>query len=209
MNNKNFDELVKRYPCLSISIEDVKNACAILISSVKADGKILLCGNGGSSADCEHISGELLKGFLLKRPLSQADLEPFSHFENGVELGKQLQYGICTLPLSSFSSLYTAFCNDVSPDAVYAQLVMAMGKAMDAIICISTSGNAKNIINAAITAKSRGLKVIGLTGESGGALASLCDCCIKVPETETFMVQELHLPVYHCICSVLESEFFE
>ena len=133
----------------------------------------------------------------------------FAPYESGTALAEQLQYGIPALPLPAFSALSTAFGNDVEPDAVYAQLVMALGKPTDVFIGLSTSGNAKNVCQAVITAKARGLKVIGLTGIGGGKLAGLCDCCIKVPEKETFKVQELHLPVYHCICAVLEAEFFQ
>jgi len=204
-----FTELTERYPALNSCVREVKISCQILTEAMKKGNKILLAGNGGSCADCEHISGELLKGFLNKRPLTDTDKQAFSPYENGAILAGQLQYGIPALPLPAFSALSTAFCNDVDPDAVYAQLVMALGKPEDVFVGLSTSGNAKNICEAAITAKARGLKVIGLTGMGGGKLADLCDCCIQVPETETFKVQELHLPVYHCICAVLEAEFFK
>lgn len=203
-----YDELLTRYPKLSCCIEEIKNACGTLFKTIQSGGKILLCGNGGSGADCEHISGELLKGFLRRRPLSSEDLHSFASFQDGLALAPKLQYGICAIPLSSFSSVYTAFCNDVDPEAVYAQLVFSMGRPGDTIICITTSGNSKNIYNAAITAKARNLSVIGLTGKTGGSIAPLCDSCIRVPETETFKVQELHLPVYHCICAALEAKFF-
>lgn len=209
MKEKLFTELTTRYPALNPCVEDIKAACQILTEAIQKGGKILLAGNGGSCADCDHISGELLKGFLSKRPLTEADRQSFAAYENGAALAEQLQYGIPALPLPAFSALSTAFGNDVEPDAIYAQLVMALGKPEDVFLGLSTSGNAKNVCQAAITAKARGLKVIGLTGIGGGKLADLCDCCIKVPEKETFKVQELHLPVYHCICAVLEAEFFQ
>lgn len=209
MKENLFTELTTRYPALNPCVEEIQTACQILTEAIQKGGKILLAGNGGSCADCDHISGELLKGFLSKRPLTEADRQSFAAYENGAALAEQLQYGIPALPLPAFSALSTAFGNDVEPDAIYAQLVMALGKPEDVFLGLSTSGNAKNVCQAAITAKARGLKVIGLTGIGGGKLASLCDCCIKVPEKETFKVQELHLPVYHCICAVLEAEFFQ
>lgn len=209
MKENLFTELTTRYPDLNLCAGEIETGCQILIEAIKKGGKILLAGNGGSCADCEHISGELLKGFLSKRPLSNADRLAFAPYESETALAEQLQYGIPALPLPAFSALSTAFGNDVEPDAVYAQLVMALGKPEDVFLGLSTSGNAKNVCQAAITAKARRLRVIGLTGISGGKLADLCDCCIKVPEKETFKVQELHLPVYHCICAVLEAEFFQ
>ena len=209
VKEKLFTELITRYPALNPCVEEIQTACRILTEAIKQGGKILLAGNGGSCADGDHISGELLKGFLSKRPLTEADRLAFAPYESGTALAEQLQYGIPALPLPAFSALSTAFGNDVEPDAVYAQLVMALGKPTDVFIGLSTSGNAKNVCQAVITAKARGLKVIGLTGIGGGKLAGLCDCCIKVPEKETFKVQELHLPVYHCICAVLEAEFFQ
>jgi D-sedoheptulose 7-phosphate isomerase len=206
--NKHLEILLERYPQLKKTAPDIEAAIDILLSAVKREGKILLCGNGGSAADCEHISGELLKGFLSKRPLSHGDKAAFSVFENGAELADSLQYGVCALPLTSFSALLSAFGNDVNPGAAYAQLVMAAGMPMDVLVGISTSGNAQNVANAALTAKARGLSVVGLTGQGGGKLAELCDCCIRVPEIETFKIQELHLPVYHTICAAIEEERF-
>ena len=201
-------ELLKRYPSLALCEGEIKGACEKLLRTVKGGGQILLCGNGGSCADCDHISGELLKGFLLKRTLIEDDLKKFELFPEGRRLAEKLQYGIRTVPLPALSAAVTAFCNDVAPEAVYAQLVLALGKSEDALLCISTSGNSENVVNAAIAAKALGILSIGLTGERGGKLNGLCDVCIKVPETETFRIQELHLPVYHCICAVLEAELF-
>jgi len=206
MKNEFLNELLSRYPILNPCMSDIESCCDMLVETVKSNGKILLCGNGGSASDCEHISGELLKGFLKERPLCEQDLNKFNIIPDGQTLGRTLQYGIPAIPLTSFSSVFTAFCNDVDPDAVFAQLVLALGKPGDCLICISTSGNAKNVYNSAVTAKAFGVKVIGLTGKNGGILADLCDICIKVPETETFKAQELHLPIYHCICAVLEDK---
>lgn len=201
-------ELLKRYPSLALCEGEIENACEELLRTVRGGGQILLCGNGGSCADCDHISGELLKGFLLKRTLNEKDLKKFEPFPEGRELAEKLQYGIRSVPLPALSAAATAFCNDVAPEAVYAQLVLALGKKEDALLCISTSGNSENIVKAAVAAKALGIRTVGLTGERGGKLDGLCDVCIKVPETETFKIQELHLPVYHCICAVLEAELF-
>ena len=158
-------------------------------------GKLLLCGNGGSAADCEHISGELLKGFLLPRP------QHISGFE-------KLQGGIAAIPLPSLSALISAFSIDVAPELVYAQLTNVLAAENDVLFCISTSGNSKNVVLAAHLAKIKNIKTIALTGRDGGELKQLCTACICVPETETFKVQELHLPVYHAICAQCEEDIF-
>ena len=201
-------ELLERYPSLRPCKTEIQNVCESLLRCVETGGKILLCGNGGSCADCEHISGELLKGFRLERLLRAEDRKRWEPFEHGAELAEKLQYGVCAVPLPSMAAAMTAFCNDVCPEAVYAQLVLAMGKSGDTLICISTSGNSQNVLCAAITAKALGITAIGLTGESGGKLSELCDICIRVPGDEPFLVQELHLPVYHCVCAVLEARLF-
>lgn len=207
-DNKYILELLKRYPTLSSCMSSIEKAYEILKTAALNGNKILLCGNGGSSADCEHISGELMKGFLLKRPLKHEDINRFSEYHGGQELSRKLQYGVCAIPLPAMTALSTAYINDVDPFMVYAQLVFAMGKTGDVLMCISTSGNADNVYNAAMTAKVMGLNVIGLTGKSGGKLDGICDACIKVPDTETYKIQELHLPVYHCLCAALEHELF-
>lgn len=210
MNTENpiFEQLVDRYPALQVCVGAISRASDCLLKVVTGGGKILLCGNGGSCADCEHISGELLKGFLSKRPLSRDELAKFQPIEGGSELGKKLQRGICAIPLPAMTASGTAFANDVDPEAVYAQLVLAIGRPGDALLCISTSGNASNVCNAAKTANALGIQVIGLTGEKGGKLSELCNICIRVPGTETFKIQELHLPVYHAICATLEASLF-
>ena len=206
-SNQILEELIERYPQLATCKADIVESCKILLHSIKSDKKILLCGNGGSSADCDHISGELLKGFLLKRRLNETDSKKFEKY-NSDKLAAKLQYGICAIPLHDMTAVFTAYCNDVDPASVFAQLVFAIGKTDDSLICISTSGNAENVYKAAVTAKVCGLRVIALTGQNESKLSGIADVCIKVPESETFKIQELHLPVYHAICAVLENEMY-
>ncbi|MBO7519312.1 MAG: SIS domain-containing protein, partial [Clostridia bacterium] len=165
----------------------------------------------GSSADCDHIVGELMKGFLSKRPLSAA--QKLSMTENAGFIDEkwldQLQGGLPAISLTSQSALNTAFCNDVNPELVYAQQLMGLGKKEDVVFCISTSGNSKNVCAAAAVGKALGITVIGLTRKSGGKLKETADICICVPETETYKVQELHLPVYHYLCAEIENHFFD
>ena len=183
----------------------------MLIDCYRRCGKLLLCGNGGSCADCEHIVGELMKGFLKKRPLSARKRERMRENWESIDesLLDKLQCGLPAISLPSMTALNTAFCNDVEPELLYAQGVLALAKEVDVLLCISTSGNAKNVCAAAEVARALGVFVLGLTGETGGRLRALCDCCICVPERETFKVQELHLPVYHYLCAETEAYFFE
>lgn len=204
------NELLSRYPQLKVCEPTLIEAVSAIIDCYKNGGKILLCGNGGSCADCDHIVGELMKGFLKKRPLSteqKAQMTNLSPLLDEETLSK-LQSGLPAISLPSITALNSAFCNDVDPELIYAQSVMAMGKTGDVLIAISTSGNAKNVFAAAKVAKGLGLTVIGLTGKGGGKLSEISDICIRVPETETFKVQELHLPVYHYLCAATEEEFF-
>jgi len=204
------NKLLNRYPQLAKCQDELKKATAAMINCYKNGGKILLCGNGGSCADCDHIVGELMKGFLKKRPLSteqKAQMTNLSPLLDEETLSK-LQGGLPAISLPSLTALNSAFCNDVDPELIYAQSVMAMGKTGDVLIAMSTSGNAKNVFAAAKVAKGLGLTVIGLTGKGGGKLSEIADICIRVPETETFKVQELHLPVYHYLCAATEEEFF-
>lgn len=204
------NKLLNRYPQLAKCQDELKKATAAMIDCYKNGGKILLCGNGGSCADCDHIVGELMKGFLKKRPLStekKAQMKNLSPLLDEETLSK-LQRGLPAISLPSLTALNSAFCNDVDPELIYAQSVMAMGKTGDVLIAMSTSGNAKNVFAAAKVAKGLGLTVIGLTGKGGGNLSEISDICIRVPETETFKVQELHLPVYHYLCAATEEEFF-
>ncbi len=204
------NELVSRYPSLISCKNDIKATINALIKCYENGGKLLICGNGGSCADADHISGELLKGFLLKRPLSSEQIASMKANNPQIddEIISKLQNGLPAIPLHCFAALSTAFANDVDPSLIYAQTVLGLGTENDVIVCISTSGNANNVFAAANTAKALGITVIGLTGEKGGKLKDIADICIRVPENETFKIQELHLPVYHCICAAVEAHFF-
>ena len=202
-------ELIARYPTLEKCKNEILSARDMLIECYKNNGKVLCCGNGGSCADCEHIVGELMKGFLSLRALS--DDKKAKMMENCPEVSDmldKLQDGLPAISLTSFTGLNTAFCNDVDADLVFAQSLLALGRENDVLIALSTSGNSKNVVNAVKVAKSLGIKVISLTGEGGGKLAELSDICIKAPEKETYKVQELHLPIYHYLCAEVEKYFF-
>ena len=205
------EELFERYPKLKSSEAEIEKAIELISDCYKCGGKLLLCGNGGSCADCDHISGELLKGFLKKRPLSQSQKDKMK--ENCPELTEteldSLQNGLPVVSLPHLSALNSAFCNDVDPELIYAQSTLALGKAGDVMIAISTSGNAKNVAAAVRVAKGIGMTVIGLTGKDGGKLRELCDICIIAPENETFKIQEYHLPIYHVICAAVEEHFYK
>lgn len=209
--DKYVDLLIQRYPQLKTCQAQMEDAVAALIACYTQEGKLLLCGNGGSCADGDHIAGELMKGFLKKRPLPEAKREAMQENCSALdtEMLENLQGGLPAIPLTAMAALFTAFCNDVDPELVYAQQVLALGKPGDVLMGISTSGNAKNVAAAAKVAKGLGMTVIGLTGQHGGALKELSDICVCVPETETYRVQELHLPVYHCLCAAVEEHFFE
>ena len=195
------NELFERYPALQICEKDIEDALKLLIDTYKNDGKVLVCGNGGSAADSEHIVGELMKGFMLKREVEDGRIP-----EN---MRCNLQGALPAISLVSQSGVLSAFINDVEPEMMYAQLVYGYGKEGDLLICLSTSGNSKNCVNAAEVAKSIGVKVLSLTGEKESRLSQLSDCTVKVPDTETFKVQEYHLPVYHFLCSMTEKYFFK
>ncbi len=195
---------IERYPVLAPCAKDMEKATLQLVHAYHGGGKILLCGNGGSAADCEHISGEFLKGFLSKRKIAENEYPLLSK-----EAKAKLQKGIPCIPLPSLVGVNSAFSNDVDADWIYAQLVLALGKKEDVLICLSTSGNAKNVSLAAETAKALGITTIALTGERESNLSRLCDICIRVPEQETYKIQELHLPVYHALCADVEKTLFE
>ena len=203
-------ELLNRYPSLCECKDDIEKAANAIIECYEKGGKLLLCGNGGSCADCEHIVGELMKGFLKKRPLSVEQKNKMKNNCNLVddELLSKLQGGLPVIAIPSITALNSAFCNDVDPELVYAQPLMALAKENDTLIGISTSGNSKNVFGAVKVAKALGIKVIGLTGKTGGKLKETVDICICVPETETFKIQELHLPIYHYLCANVEEYFF-
>lgn len=199
------NDLMQRHPDLLSCKKEIITAIELISISFKNGGKLLLCGNGGSAADCDHIVGELMKGFKKKRTLSKE----FSDKINDIELTNQLQYGLPAISLVSQTALTTAFSNDQMPEAVFAQQVLGYGKKDDILLCISTSGNSKNCVYAAKVAKALDLKVISLTGNKRCDLQELSDCIIQVPNDITFRIQEYHLPIYHTICMVLEEEFFE
>ena len=209
--NTHVELLIQQNPVLEACRADIEKAIAALIACYEQGGKLLLCGNGGSCADCDHITGELMKGFLKKRPLSASEQAVMREKcpELETDTLKKLQKGLPAVPLTSMAALFTAFCNDVDPALVYAQQVLALGKPGDVLLGISTSGNAQNVAAAAKVARALGIPVIGLAGEKGGMLAALADIAVRVPETETYRVQELHLPVYHCLCAAVEEHFFK
>ena len=204
------NDLVSRYPQLEVCKKDVAKAFAVLSESYHNHGKLLICGNGGSAADAEHIVGELMKGFKSPRHLDEVSQSRLKNVDSGLGdlLAKSLQGALPAIALDGHPALSTAYMNDCDPLMCFAQQVNGYGREGDVLLGISTSGNSKNVIYAAITAKARGLKVIGLTGAKESRLSELADVCIHVPETETYKVQELHLPVYHCLCLMLEEEFF-
>lgn len=205
------NDLLKRYPALAFCADDIENAKNLIIDCYKNNGKLLLCGNGGSCADCDHIVGELMKGFLKKRPLSAEKRNEMKNNYKCIEDATldKLQCGLPAISLSSITALNTAFCNDVDAELVYAQALLSLANKNDVLLAISTSGNSKNIISTAEIASCLGLKVIALTGKTGGNLKDIADICICVPEIETFKVQELHLPVYHYICAAVEKHYFD
>lgn len=202
--------LIERYPKLEICIADIKKAYELLEAAYSNGRKLLVCGNGGSASDSEHIVGELMKEFKLKRKVysDQATALKAIDLELGQVLADNLQGALPAICLTGHSSLTTAFMNDANADLVFAQQVNGYGKPGDVFLGISTSGNSKNVLYAAVNAKAKGLKVIGLTGAKESKLMKYADVCIHVPETETYKIQEYHLPVYHCLCLMLEEKFF-
>lgn len=205
------DNLVERYPQLAESREDIVSAFGLLCGCFQNGGKLLVAGNGGSAADADHIVGELMKGFRMKRPLADEDKASLVAADAlmGGKLAATLQGALPAISLSAHTALMTAFGNDCDPALAFAQQVKGYGRRGDVLMAISTSGNSGNILYAAVAAKAAGMKVIGLSGKGGGRLSEIADVCICVPETECFKVQELHLPVYHALCLMLESRFFK
>lgn len=204
------DNLIKRYPKMEVCRKEIANAYIILETAYSNGRKLLVSGNGGSASDSEHIVGELMKEFKLKRRVYQEQAEEMRKIssELGEVLAENLQGALPAISLTGHSSLTTAFMNDSEPDLIFAQQVNGYGKPGDVYLGISTSGNSKNVLYAAVTAKSKRLMVIGLTGQRENRLMKYADVCIRVPETETYKIQELHLPVYHCLCMMLEDKFF-
>ena len=208
--NKEIDVLIERYPQLTCIADDLYASYKVIEDSYKKGGKLLIAGNGGSAADAEHIVGELMKGFKLPRKVEDtfaASLREINE-ELGSVLAQNLQGALPAIALDGHSALSTAYMNDCEPLLCFAQQVNGFGKEGDVFLGISTSGNSKNILYAAVTARAKGMKVIGLTGDKNSKLEQMSDVCIRVPQTETYVIQELHLPVYHCLCLMLENEFF-
>lgn len=208
--NQYFLDLIDHYPELKPHIPDIHEAFRILVDCFNHKGKILVCGNGGSAADSEHIISELMKGFKLKRkaPVNVANRLNKIDPNRAKIIYSQLQQALPAISLMSQVSLISAVANDVHYDMVFAQQVYGYGQENDLVMAISTSGNSKNVCNAAYVAKAMGLKVIGLTGRNGGDLARYCDVILQAPSEETYRIQEFHQPIYHTLCLALEIEFF-
>lgn len=207
---KHIDFLLERYPKLKSIEDNIISAYLLMEECYSNAGKLLIAGNGGSAADSEHIAGELMKRFKTPRPVSKefADKLVAVDPERGTALAKKLECGLMAIPLVAHEALTTAYINDVDGLGVFAQQLFGYGRSGDVFLGISTSGNSKNIMNATVVARASGIKVVGLTGEKGGELARVSDVAVQVPETETYMIQELHLPIYHCWCLMLEDHFF-
>ncbi len=204
------DELLQRYPELAPCKPQIEEACRLIKQCYEKDGKLMVCGNGGSAADSEHIVGELMKGFILKREICPEHAEKLKQAfpEEGEYLSANLQGALPAISLVSQSAIAYAYINDVAPDMVFAQQVYGYARPGDVLMGLSTSGNSRNVVNAIKVAGAFGVRTIGFTGKSGGKMAGLCDVTIRVPASETYKVQELHLPVYHALCAMIENEYF-
>lgn len=202
---KIYNDLFIRYPELSCVKEDVRKVFEIIKETYINKGKLLVCGNGGSASDSAHIVGELMKGFMLSRKLPESEKDKF----NNKAIADGLQGALPAISLVGETAFMTAFCNDCSPDLVFAQQVYGLMNENDTLLCLSTSGNSKNVVAAAETAVAKGGNVVSIVGENGGKLSELSDATIKLPSLITPEIQEYTLPVYHTICAMLESEFFQ
>ena len=204
-------ELIERYPALAVCEKDIRAAADAMIDSYKAGGKLIVAGNGGSAADSDHITGELLKSFVKKRKPEEKFLAALSSIDSdtGAYLSDKLQGSLPAVALTNNSALMTASLNDVDGNVLFAQQVMGFGKKEDVFLGISTSGNSKDVIYALVVAKALGVKTVALTGKSGGKCKEIADISIVVPQSETFKIQELHLPVYHALCLTIEEYFWK
>lgn len=207
---KHIDLLVERYPSLAVCTKEINDAFDILKDSYSHGGKLLIAGNGGSASDAEHIVGELMKSFKLLRKLPEEYTQKLKEVNKdyGEVLANNLQGALPAIALDGHFALTTAYMNDCEPLLCFAQQVNGFGNSGDVLLGISTSGNSKNVLYAATVAKAKGMKVIGLTGQKDSKLSELADVTIQAPNTETYMIQELHLPIYHCLCLMLEDYFF-
>jgi D-sedoheptulose 7-phosphate isomerase len=203
-------ELIRRHPLLEETREDILEAARAIVTCFRNDGKLLICGNGGSCADADHMVGELMKSFEKKRPLPEGLKKHLQSVDEelGNHMADHLQDAVPAISLCAHTSLITAISNDMEADLIFAQQVVGLGNEGDVLLAITTSGNSQNVVNAAVTARAKGLTVIGLTGQSGGRLKSYCDICLTVPALTTPEVQELHLPVYHTLCQLIEENLF-
>ena len=207
---KHIDLLMNRYPSLNCLREDIVKGYLMLEECYENGNKLLIAGNGGSAADSEHIAGELMKRFKLARPVDDEFAAKLKSIDSvrGAKMAEELENTLMAIPLTAHEALSTAYINDVDGLGVFAQQLYGYGNTGDVFLGISTSGNSKNIMYATVVARAKGIKVLGLTGALGGELAEVSDVAVRVPETETYMIQELHLPVYHCWCMMLEDKFF-
>lgn len=207
---KHIDLLMKRYPVLETCKKEIIGGYELMETCYKNGGKLLIAGNGGSAADSEHIAGELMKRFKTPRSIPEDLKKKLIEVDSirGENLAKNLERPLMAIPLVAHEALTTAYINDVDGLGVFAQQLYGFGREGDVFLGITTSGNSQNVMSATVVARALGIKVLGLTGENGGELSQVANVCVKVPETETYMVQELHLPVYHCWCLMLEDKFF-
>lgn len=204
-----FKELLEHHPQLASCADAIVHAADSLVEVYQNGGKLLVCGNGGSGADAEHIVGELMKEFYIRRPLGAEERRALEQIDPaGTVLAEHLQGALPAITLTSNIALTTAYGNDAVPELVFAQQVWGYGQKGDVLLAISTSGNSKNVYYAMVAAKAKGMRVIGLTGEAGGRMEKLCDVCIKAPARETYLVQEYHLPIYHALCRYVENTLF-
>ena len=207
---KYIDLLMQRYPALEVCKKSIIEGYQLIESSYSHDGKLLIAGNGGSASDSEHIAGELMKRFNRPRPIPTEFANKLKQIDpvRGEQLSTNLERGLMAIPLVAHEALTTAYINDVDGNGVFAQQLYGYGRRGDVFLGISTSGNSKNVISATVVARALGIKVIALTGNTGGELAKIADVAVIVPEKETYMIQELHIPIYHCWCLMLEEYFF-
>lgn len=202
-------DLLAQFPQLIAARTAIEQGYEILRQCFASGGKLLVCGNGGSAADSDHIAGELLKGFKSLRPIPRALDFASAGAQDAEHFYRSLQGGLPTIPLTGHMAYLTAWCNDVDPTMIFAQQVYVLSNAQDALLVLSTSGNSENIVNAVVAARAKGIRTVALTGVGESRLSALCDCCIRAPATEAYRVQEYHLPIYHAICAMLESYFFK
>lgn len=203
------ETFLKDNPALQSLEGEIAAALQLMQSTYDEGGKVMICGNGGSAADAEHIVGELMKGFLKKRPLNDKERAMIEETpEMPADFADRLQGGLPALALTTHSALLSAYANDVDAAMVYAQQVWVLGEGNDTLVALSTSGNSKNVVNAVHAARAKGIRIVAITGEKESALSALCDICLRVPSCETYRVQEYTLPVYHALCAMLEAAYF-